>query len=145
MLVLAWSWCMFDCDEPSMCHALYRLLKPKISDGRGSKCEATIMKRLAWLVEQLVVSSHEFFFYLVLETIFKTLFIVVFTASLFVFVFIFFTTSFIFFSNLFSKPLSILFLHRRFHRLFHLPLSRFPFLLFPFLFLILFNKEDLLT
>jgi len=25
-------------------------------------CEATITKRLAWLAEQLVVSSHEFYF-----------------------------------------------------------------------------------
>ena len=102
------------------------------------------MKRLAWLVDQLVVSSHEFFFYLVLETISKTLFIVVFSASLFVFVFIFFTTSFIFLSNLFSKPLSILFLYRRFHRSPHLPHSGFPFLFF-FILCHSFNKEELLT
>ena len=54
----------FDCYEPSMSHALYRLFEAKDCDGQGSKCEATISKRLAWLVEHLVVSSHEFSFLL---------------------------------------------------------------------------------
>ena len=45
-------------------------------------CEATITKRLAWLVERLVVSNHEFFFYFfVFKTNFKT------TLSFFIVVF----------------------------------------------------------
>ena len=40
-----------------------------ISESQGlvmakDPCEATITKRLAWLVDQLVVSSHEFYFIL---------------------------------------------------------------------------------
>ena len=62
MFVLACSCCKFWMWWTIYGRALYRLLKLRISDGRGSKCEATIMKRLAWLVDQLVVSSHEFSF-----------------------------------------------------------------------------------
>ena len=77
-------------------------------------CEVTITKRLAWLVEQLVVSSHEFSFivppfFLYFNNRFQNSFFIFSSlfspSSLFTFVFIFFTSSFIFFSILFFKPL----------------------------------------
>ena len=45
-----------------MSHALYRLLKPMTSDGQGP-CEATITKRLVWLVEQLWLVAMSFLLY----------------------------------------------------------------------------------
>ena len=95
-------------------------------------CEATVTKRLAWLVEQLVVSSHEFSF-----TLFWKLFPKSFSHfSIDVFTILLVHLYFIFFSILFSKPLLFCFLHH-FHRLLHLPHACFPFLFFYFFFLIL--------
>ena len=116
-------------------------------------CETTITKRLAWLVEQLEVSSHEYsfivssflfyFFLKIISKIFLSFFLSLFLpSSLFTFIFIFFTTSIIFFSILFSKSLLILFPHRCFHRLLCLPHSGFHFHFFSFLFLILLTKKN---
>ena len=64
-------------------------------------CEATITKRLAWLVEQLVVSRHEFYFIL-----FWKLFLKSFSHfSIDVFTILWVHLCFIFFNILFSKPL----------------------------------------
>ena len=42
-----------------MRHALYRLLKKSRLVMTMVLCETTIIKRLAWLVKQLIASSHE--------------------------------------------------------------------------------------
>jgi len=61
-------------------------------------CEATISKKLAWLMEQLVVSSHEFSFYFVLNQFPKSFY----HSLIDVFTNFFVHLCFIFF--LFSKP-----------------------------------------
>ena len=90
-------------------------------------CEATITKRLAWLVDQLVVSSHEFYFPLFWKSFSN--FFSHFSSDVFTILLV--HLCFIFIFILFSKPLLFCFL-RRFHHLLHLPLSRFPFLFFSF-------------
>ena len=73
--LVVWNGCVWMWKNNLMSHALYRLLKLRTSDGKD-QCEATITKRLALLVEQLVVSSHEFSFiaFLLFFTFFKNYF-----------------------------------------------------------------------
>ena len=86
-------------------------------------CEATITKRLAWLVEQLVVSSHEFSFVLFWK-LFSNSFII-FSINVFTTFLVHYCSIFI----LFPKPLLFCF-HIVFHRLstYHM----LDFLFFPF-------------
>ena len=94
-------------------------------------CEVTITKNLAWLVEQLVVSSHEFYFiifllsfYFILKINFKTLLSFFYrcfhTTFLITIIFIFFTTSSFLFLFFKSLPTSLHFsLHFHFLILFY--------------------------
>ena len=94
-------------------------------------CEVTITKRLAWLVEQLVVSSHEFSFILFWK-LFSNSFII-FSINVFTTFLVHLCSIFI----LFSKPLLFCFYIAAF-----IAFSTYHFwIFFSFLFLILLTKK----
>ena len=127
-------------------------------------CEATIIKRLAWLVEHLIVSCHESssFFILFSNLFFNIkipfLFHVVFISCFFYFFFsfilflklfsktssyfiLFYLISIFLFSSTDSQPLLICFSHRHFYRLF----TYHFWIFFLFFFSHSLNKEEIVN